>query len=88
MGLDEGVEGREGGTLKSCIRLVEFLCDLAFDATVGSSYRASFDCEGLTSTDIRGVCFWLDSMTDKDAFRVSFRTVEGGVGGLRPVWDF
>jgi hypothetical protein len=36
-GLEEGVEGLVGGTLKSCIRLVEFLCDLARDAAVGSS---------------------------------------------------
>lgn len=42
-GLDEGVEGLVGGTLNSCIRLVEFLCDLARDAAVGSSYRAAFE---------------------------------------------
>lgn len=36
-GLDEGVDGRVGGILKSCGRLVEYLWDLARDAIVGSS---------------------------------------------------
>jgi hypothetical protein len=39
-GLEDGVEGRVGGTLKSCIRLIELLWVFARDAAVGSSYRA------------------------------------------------
>ena len=37
VGFDEGVEGLVGGVLISCMRLIELLWLLAFDATVGSS---------------------------------------------------
>lgn len=87
-GFEEGVLGRVGGTLKSCIRLVELLCDLALEAAVGSSYRdldgGTFDG---TSNEVREACFATDSMTDREALRAS-RVVEGGVGGLRPECDF
>jgi hypothetical protein len=38
-GLEEGVEGRVGGTMCSspCIRLVELVCDFAREAAVGTS---------------------------------------------------
>jgi hypothetical protein len=87
-GLEEGVLGRVGGTLKSCIRLVELLCDLALEAAVGSSY---LDLDGGmfagTSNEVREACFATDSITEREAFRAS-RVVEGGVGGLRPECDF
>lgn len=40
-GLEDGVDGRVGGTKCSrlCILLVEFVCDFARDAAVGVSYR-------------------------------------------------
>ena len=48
IGLEEGVEGRVGGTMCSspCIRLVELACDFARDAAVGISYRASLLVDG------------------------------------------
>ena len=90
-GLEDGVEGRVGGTLNSspCIRLVEFLCDLARDAAVGASYRESLDppAEGVDPEP--DAWDWLASIReDNDALRVSLRVVEGGVGGLRTECDF
>ena len=86
-GLDEGVLGRVGGTLKSCIRLVELLCDLALEAAVGSSYLDLGGAFVGTSREVREDCFATDSITDKEAFLASL-VVEGGVGGLRPECDF
>lgn len=83
---DEGVEGRVGGTLKSWIRLLEPFCDFAFEAAVGSSYR-DLGWKVGTSNEFRDPCFEV-SITDKEAFRVNLRTVEGGVGGLSPECDF
>jgi hypothetical protein len=80
--LDEGVEGRVGGTVYSDggIRLVELVCVLARDAAVGAPYRESiFDDPDEDDPEPD------DPMReDNDALRVSFRKVEGGVGGLRP----
>lgn len=82
-GLDEGVLGLVGGTLKSCIRLVELLCDLALEAAVGSSYLDLGAAFVGTSKEVLAT----DSITDKEAFLVSL-VVEGGVGGFRPECDF
>jgi hypothetical protein len=94
-GLEEGVDGRVGGTMCSrpCIRLVELVCDFAREAAVGISYRASLlvdgpaaGGEGVFEPDAWG---WLISMRDdNDALRASFRCVDGGEGGLRPECDF
>lgn len=94
-GLDEGVDGRVGGTIYSspCIRLVELVCDFARDAAVGISYLASllFDgpADGGEGVPEPVAWDWLFSIRDdKDAFRTSFRWVDGGEGGLRPECDF
>jgi hypothetical protein len=89
--LDEGVEGRVGGTMYSDveIRLVEFICVLARDAAVGASYRESLFDDPDRDDPEPEACAWVASMRhDNDALRVSFRDVDGGVGGLRPEWDF
>lgn len=86
-GLDEGVLGRVGGTLKSCIRLVELLCDLALEAAVVSSYLDLVAAFVGTSKGVREDCFATDSITDSEAFLTSL-VVEGGVGGFRPECDF
>lgn len=84
-GLEEGVEGRVGGTRysKPWARLVD--CDLAREDAVVASYRlrggARFDPEPEASG-------WFGSdRAGNDAFLARRRWVEAGEG-LRPEWDF
>lgn len=89
-GLEDGVDGRVGGTLKSLMRPVELLCDLALEAAVAPSYLA-VRCSG-GGKGGGGGGFELDAWPvsirdDKEALRVNF-LLDAGLGGFKPECDF
>lgn len=81
-GLEEGVDGRVGGTLNS-----RYLNVFARDAAVGSSYPA-LDVPAEAEPEPDAWLLLVSIKDDKDALRVSFRAVVGGVGGFKPECDF
>ena len=84
-GLEEGVEGRVGGTRYSipCARLV--VCDFAREEAVAVSYRL---WDGTTFDPEPEASGWFGSdKVGNDAFLPSRRWLEVGEG-LSPEWDF
>ena len=85
-GLEDGVDGRVGGTLYSRPRilLVELVCVLAREDAVGASYRGIWDEGPALGTKDGPRPDWLKSMSeDSEAWRVRCLG-GGGEAGLRP----